>query len=398
MSTLGSLPGGARRHRERLREIRNLHASQPGLWERLTRAEPARAREAYLEAQLAMSERLSTTMARARDAGELMGAVVEELHTTFDLYLAEIQRLDDDRTLRIVAAAGPLSAEDRRFLISEQPLHTGVNGRVGRTGQAALITDTREDPDYIVRDPSSDPLSELAVPIFVDGQVWGVLNLEEVRPGAFDAADASLMRTVATQLGVALHRIAIYGDLEQALGTTLSVLSAAMEVRDPYTAQHEEAVAELAVATAAELGLGRHEQQAVRYAALTHDIGKISVPAAILGKPGSLDEAEWEVMRRHTITGAQMLAGIPFFDEVHPLVRGHHERFDGGGYPDGLAGEAIPVGARILCVCDSYNAMITSRPYRAAMPVGDALDELRRGSGTQFDPRIVAAFERALAV
>jgi two-component system, cell cycle response regulator len=195
---------------------------------------------------------------------------------------------------------------------------------------------------------------------------------------------------------VALHRIAIYGDLEQALGTTLSVLSAAMEVRDPYTAQHEEAVAELAVATAVELGLGRHAQQAVRYAALTHDIGKISVPAEILSKPGSLDSAEWEVMRRHTITGAHMLAGIPFFDEVHPLVRGHHERFDGGGYPDGLVGEEIPVGARILCVCDSYNAMITSRPYRAAMPVGDALDELRRGSGTQFDPQVVAAFERAL--
>ena len=101
-------------------------------------------------------------------------------------------------------------------------------------------------------------------------------------------------------------------------------------------------------------------------------------------------------MRRHTIVGAEMLAGIPFFADVHPLVRGHHERWDGGGYPDGLAGIAIPLGARILCVCDSYNAMVTDRPYRPAMSAAEARDELRRCAGAQFDPVVVQALERVL--
>jgi putative nucleotidyltransferase with HDIG domain len=123
-----------------------------------------------------------------------------------------------------------------------------------------------------------------------------------------------------------------------------------MEMRDPYTAEHEQAVAALAVEIAEDLGLEPVHRQPVRYAALTHDIGKISVPSEILGKPGALSEAEWAIMRRHTIVGAQMLARISFFAEVHPLVRGHHERWDGAGYPDGLRGAEIPLGARILCV------------------------------------------------
>ena len=271
-----------------------------------------------------------------------------------------------------------------------------MTGRVARTGVTALIGDTRLDPDYSARDPATDPLSELAVPIRVDGRIWGVLNLEEVNPHAFDESDASLMRTVANQLGVALHRIRIYSELEQALVTTLTVLGAAMEVRDAYTAMHEAAVADLAVQIAAELGLDPGQRRAIRYAALTHDLGKLSVPNEILHKPGPLDAVEWEIIRRHTIVGADMLARIPFFGDVHMLVRGHHERWDGRGYPDGLRAHAVPVGARILCVCDSYNAMITNRPYRAAMTPEAALQELRRCCSTQFDPRVVEALERVL--
>ncbi len=337
-------------------------------------------------------------MAQSRDAEELMRAVVAELQATLDLYLVEIQRLDGDGILRIVASAGPLAAEDERFLITEQPIDAGVNGRVARTQIPALITDTRLDPDYIVRDSETDPRSELSVPIRLGTETWGVLSLEEVRTGAFDASDATLIRTVATQLGVALNRIAIYGELEDALTTTLSVLAGAMEMRDPYTAAHERAVGGLAIAIANELGLEPAKRQAIHYAALTHDIGKISVPSEILLKPGSLTADEWAVMRRHTIVGAEMLASIAFFADVHPLVRGHHERWDGDGYPDRLAGTAIPLGARILCVCDSYNAMITDRPYRAAMSPQAALAELRRCSGTQFDPAVVTALERVLGI
>jgi putative nucleotidyltransferase with HDIG domain len=383
--------------RLRLLEIRSEHASAPGLREQLLYADPGRARQAYLEEQLSLTERLTAAMASASDLASIAAEVASELHLTFGIYLTSILRLHGDGVLRPVCSAGPLAEQDGRFVLAEQPLTCGVTGRVARTGETALIADTRLDSDYTARDPETDPRSELAVPIRVDGRVWGVLNLEEVQTGAFDESDATLMRTVANQLGAALHRIRIYSELEQALVTTLTVLGAAMEVRDAYTALHEEAVADLAAQIAAELGLDPSEQRAIRYAALTHDLGKLAVPNEILHKPGPLDDAEWAIMKRHTIVGAEMLARIPFFDDVHRLVRGHHERWDGRGYPDGLRAEEIPIGARILCVCDSYNAMITNRPYRAAKSDAAALQELRRCAGTQFDPQVVAALERALA-
>jgi putative nucleotidyltransferase with HDIG domain len=383
--------------RGRLRQIRAAHASAPGLRERLSGADPERAGRAYLEEQLALTERLTATMASAIDVAQLADHVVAELHHTFGVYLAVIQRLDPDGVLRIVASAGPLAEQGGRFLLAEQPVAVGVNGRVARTGEPALVSDTRLDGDYAVRDPATDPQSELAVPIRVDGRTWGVLNLEEVDAAVFDDGDATLVRTVANQLGVALHRIDIYGELEHALVTMLTVLGAAMEARDAYTALHEEAVAELAAEIAAELELDPAARRALRYAALTHDLGKLSIPNEILHKPGPLDETEWAVMRRHTIVGAEMLARIPFFDDVHGMVRGHHERWDGAGYPDGLRAEEIPLGARILCVCDSFNAMTTARPYRAAMTPDAALQELHRCAGTQFDERVVGAMQRVLA-
>jgi putative nucleotidyltransferase with HDIG domain len=309
--------------------------------------------------------------------------------------MVALARLDGE-LLRVVAIAGPLAEGRGRFIIPEFPVSLGVGGRVARTGETALVSDTREDPDYLFRNRDIDPRSQLTVPIRVDGRVWGVLNLEEADPGAFDETDATLIRIVADQLGVALHRITIYQELEHALVTTLTVLGAAMEVRDAYTALHEEAVAELAASIAGHMGLDPAEQRAIRYAALTHDLGKLSVPTEILQKPGPLDAGEWLIMRRHTIVGAEMLARIPFFEGVVSLVRGHHERWDGSGYPDGLAGPSIPIGARILCVCDSYNAMTTNRPYRSALSVQAALGELRRCTGSQFDPQVVAALERVL--
>ena len=380
----------------RAREIRERHARVPGLRARLRDADPERARQAYLEEQLALTERLAAVMAVATDADLLATEVVRELQATLGTYFAAIVRVEGER-LRTIAAHGPLAEDLGRFIVTEFPVSHGVCGRVVRSGQTELIPDSVADPDYIHRNLATDPRSQLAVPIRVDGRVWGVLNLEEAEPGAFDEIEATLIRIVANQLGVALHRIGIYQELERALVTTLTVLGAAMEVRDAYTALHEAAVAELAVAIASELGLDPGEQRDIRYAALTHDLGKLSVPNEILHKPGPLDEAEWAIMRGHTIVGADMLARIPFFEGVVALVRGHHERWDGDGYPDGLRAQEIPVGARILCACDSYNAMTTNRPYRAALSVGAALEEMRRCTGSQFDPEVVAALERVLA-
>ncbi|HSC02389.1 MAG TPA: diguanylate cyclase [Solirubrobacteraceae bacterium] len=174
------------------------------------------------------------------------------------------------------------------------------------------------------------------------------------------------------------------------------VLVRALVERNRELGQHNDDVAKLVVAVSRELGLEVGEILAVRRAAELHDVGKLAIPDAILSKPGPLDEQEWEFMRQHTIVGERIVASATSLSDVAPIIRSSHERWDGGGYPDGLAGEVVPLGARIVAVCDAYDAMTTTRPYREAMSEADAMAELRRCAGQQFDPRVVGAFERAI--
>ena len=175
------------------------------------------------------------------------------------------------------------------------------------------------------------------------------------------------------------------------------VLLSAMGEQQPDLHEHVRDVTGLAALVARGLGMPSDEIDDVVRAAELHDVGKLAVPREILDKPGPLDDAEWSVMRRHTIVGERMLRAAPALAAIAPLVRSSHERWDGAGYPDRLAGEEIPLGARIVAVCDSFDAMVTDRPYRIGMDARDALAELKRCSGTQFDPRVVDAFELALA-
>ena len=162
--------------------------------------------------------------------------------------------------------------------------------------------------------------------------------------------------------------------------------------REPLLRDHIADVAELAIAVGRRLGLESEALDEVARGAELHDIGKIAVPDAILHKPGPLDETEWRIMREHTVIGERILASHPAMEPVARIVRSSHERWDGGGYPDGLAGAAIPIGARIVAVCDAYDAMVSARPYSKAVAGDEAMAELRRCAGAQFDPAVVAAF------
>jgi diguanylate cyclase (GGDEF)-like protein len=179
---------------------------------------------------------------------------------------------------------------------------------------------------------------------------------------------------------------------QQSVDVLLSVLSE----RDPELSDHVDDVTALCVEVGRELGLDESELPALRAAGALHDIGKVSIPDAILSKAGPLDEEEWEFVRRHTLIGERILRAAPALASVGPLVRSSHERFDGRGYPDGLSGERIPLPSRIVAVCDAFDAMISQRPYRTAMSEEGALEELRACAGSQFDPVVVAAFERVV--
>ena len=223
----------------------------------------------------------------------------------------------------------------------------------------------------------------------------GERPLEELRAEAFDAARGLLAGEQA--LAGALRTIR--EDSERAAATYRAVvqsLATALEARDGYTGAHSDIVHDLAVAVARRLGLDAAAVAEVETVALLHDIGKIGVPDHVLHKQGRLDEAEWELMRQHPVIGERILLHLPGLAGVATAVRHEHERWDGQGYPDRLAGNAIPLASRIVLACDTFNALVTDRPYRRALGVVEAKEELQRCAGTQFDPRVVDALLRCL--
>jgi HD-GYP domain-containing protein (c-di-GMP phosphodiesterase class II) len=187
-------------------------------------------------------------------------------------------------------------------------------------------------------------------------------------------------------------------ELNRAYRGTVMLLSDVLEFEDEYTAQHSRSVVDLVNAVADELGIAPDERQELEFAAMLHDVGKISIPKEILHKPAALTDQEFEIIKHHTIEGQFMLDRVGgLLGRVGEVVRSCHERWDGLGYPDGLAGEEIPIAARIVFACDAYNAMTTDRPYRQAMAREDAVAELIANTGTQFDPKIVAALTKVVA-
>jgi HD-GYP domain-containing protein (c-di-GMP phosphodiesterase class II) len=170
------------------------------------------------------------------------------------------------------------------------------------------------------------------------------------------------------------------------------VLVRVLNEREPELPDHVLDVGQLAVAVGRRLGMPEESLPELLHGAELHDVGKIGLPESILRRPGPLDEDEWSFMRRHTLIGERFLLAVPALRSVAALVRSSHERWDGGGYPNGLAGEEIPLGARIIAVCDAFDAMVTDRPYRAGMLRVDAEAELLRCAGSQFDPAVVTAF------
>jgi len=194
------------------------------------------------------------------------------------------------------------------------------------------------------------------------------------------------------------RRIENLSELNSAYRGMALVLGDVVEHDDGYTGEHCRDVVELALATGARLGLGPDRMRNLEFAALLHDVGKVAIPKAIINKPGRLDADEWALIKTHPIEGQRMLDRVGgFMSDVGEIVRWHHERWEGAGYPDGLAGEGIPLEARIITCCDSYNAMTTTRSYRAALTPDVAAQELRDCAGSQFDATVVQAVLDAVA-
>jgi GAF domain-containing protein len=364
-----------------------LDAAEGGVPRDLVREQTERLR--LRTRQLALANDLGTRVAAMTDPREILEAAVEELNEAFGWYLCAILRIDNEGYLESVAVRG---GAVRRLPDSpwSQPLATGLIGRAVTERRPVVSGDVHAEPDYRVVAELADVRSELAVPLWVGEDLWGVIDVEDVRADAFDEDDARLLQTVADQVGSALRSATLYQQLDSAYVGTAEALSAALEARDSRAAARSNAVVENVRAVGLRLGLDERTLRTLRLGAIFHDIGKVGVPQALLEKRGELTPAELDTVQRHAVLGERILAPIEFLEDVRELVRHEHERWDGGGYPDGLAGEEIPLGSRIILACDAYDAMLTDRPYRAALSPARARVELERCADTQFDPRVVA--------
>jgi diguanylate cyclase (GGDEF)-like protein len=262
--------------------------------------------------------------------------------------------------------------------------YLGTRGTVFRMGGdefCALFTLTPGTSKVDLLDGAALALSEQGEGFWI-GASYGSIAIPS------EAADAAEALRIADQRMYAQKHAGRMSASRQSKDVLLSALSE----RDPQLCGHLNVVAELAQRCGTALGLTRDKLEVVHHAAELHDVGKVAIPDEILAKPGPLTEDEWTVVRHHTLAGERIISAAPALGPVARLVRSSHERWDGTGYPDGLAGDAIPLGARIIAVADAFDAMTSRRPYRAAISHIDALAELERCAGTQFDPAVVAAF------
>jgi putative nucleotidyltransferase with HDIG domain len=263
--------------------------------------------------------------------------------------------------------------------------------------ETLLIHVKSETPLYLA------PLSKLgmklflALPVLVNRKPSGVMALGFRDPAALTEEDQLPARQLADQVAVALSNAKLLEAVEELNWGTLYALARAIDAKSPWTAGHSERVTELALRIGKAMGLSNEELRDLQRAGLLHDIGKLGIPGEILDKPGKLTESEFDLMRQHAQLGARILEPITAYAKVKPLVLHHHEHFDGSGYPDGLSGERIPLGARIFGLADKYDALTSDRPYRPAKNPDEVREFIIARAGYEFDPKVVEAFLKVLA-
>ena len=222
--------------------------------------------------------------------------------------------------------------------------------------------------------------------LVIDGKVIGLVEAYRVNKRPFRAEDPRQIEVLARFAMNSYSNIMWASKLESHYTRTIETMVSALEARNPDTNAHAKRIPDLALGLASAMHLSPDFRRSLRLGSILHDVGKIGVPDSILLKPAALSEPEWEIMRRHPTIGEQMLRPIEFLLPALPIVRHHHERWDGGGYPDGLAKENIPLGARMVAVCDTFDAMVSDRPYRAGSSVATAVEEILRCAGSSSTP------------
>lgn len=274
----------------------------------------------------------------------------------------------------------------------------GIAGWVAQQKQPIIVNDTANDERFYKKaDEKTGFVTKnvLCVPVLSKGEVTGVIQAINKKEGLFTKHDLELLKSLADQVAIALENASLHEELKRTFLEVVQSLAEAIEKRDPYTGGHTKRVVKYSLMIADQIGVSGDERDRLKIAALLHDVGKIGIDDSVLRKPARLDDKEFEKMREHPTIGADILGKIPQIKNIIPGILYHHEWYNGKGYPDGLSGNALPKIARIISIADTYDAMTTDRPYRKGLTHEFAISELKKFSGTQFDPEFVEVFLQA---
>lgn len=328
-------------------------------------------------------------------------------HTLFAIASSVLLYDDQQQELVFAFASSDVSKEvSKQLRRVKLGAESGIAGWVARHGKPLIANNVNKDRrfnKFVDEITGFVTWSIICAPMLVNGKVLGVMEVINKLDGSdFTKQDLETLMTVATNVALVIDNgrlnktiAASHKDANNTLDMykgTVKALAAAIDEKDPYAFGHSRRVAEYALMGATSLFLPKEELEVIEYAGTLHDVGKINIADSVLIKHGPLDDADWKVIREHPVTGYNILKEIPLLERARKLVLRHHEKYDGSGYPDGLKGEAIPMGARLISVADAFDFLVTDHAHRNASSVKEAIEELKKYSGTQFCPKAVKAF------
>lgn len=347
-------------------------------------------------AQLEVMHDMGELINSITDMSKLLNIVINMVRDVMDVEICTLMMIDETTNKLVLTAQGGLSDNIEEnftlFTIWEE-----LADWIIKKDEAILVSDISKDTRFAseTMESATSIRSFISVPLRVKGKINGILNANKKKKNKeFVKEDMDLFATFANQVAKAIESAQLYEDLQEIYLSTITSLVSAIEAKDPYTHGHSERVAKYAVEIARAYGppYDKKEIEVLNYAAILHDIGKIGIKEQILNKIEPLLDEEFLLIRSHPTIGAEIIKPIKFLHTASEIAHYHHERYDGKGYPEGIKGEDIPLGARLICVADSFDAMTSTRAYRGRLPEEVALKELEVNKGKQFDPHVVDVF------
>lgn len=341
--------------------------------------------------ELSMLNDVSRTLSNELHFDRLLHLALGIVNEKMGVRATVVMIMDEaDRELVVRASQG----FEERNLGRSLPVGQGLAGMIAARRVPLLVEDIAKEKDLTPADFEINGFtSVLGVPLMVKDDLVGVMLVyDKTGHRKFTVEDSHVLMTIGSQMATAIENARLYEVLQESTFQTVQALATSLEAKDNYTSGHSQRVTHYAMLIAEKLSLGEKDMENLRYAGQLHDIGKIGITERILNKPGKLTDWEFAAIKDHPVIGERIIKSLDFLEVVRSIIRHHHERWDGGGYPDGLQKEDVPLLARIMAVADAYDAMSTARPYRGALSPKKARDEVSRCSGSQFDPRLVEVF------